>query len=130
MILPSKELYISVTGCKNKFDATDYQKEGVVEIYEYIDSTKTIQMSIFCESKVNSDVGCYKPVNFNIYELMHLMKEWLLNNGLDIEIVLFASGGISISMGDTFFETFNETSIDSEFAVVLAACEWILEQQK
>ena len=70
--------------------------------------------------------------HINIYELMHLMKEWTLAKGFGISsgvadhITKIRFCTISKDCLDTW-DTFNE---DSEFEAVTKACEWILKQHK
>ena len=70
--------------------------------------------------------------DINIYELMHLMKEWAVNKGF---VVLSRNDSIgyrwtvilSIPSNLNFNKPFEQLS---EFEAVIKACEWILKQKE
>ena len=74
--------------------------------------------------------------NINIYELMHMMKEWAYDNGY---FILSAIDGYSSvdDINDNWKQCFKlsippqleELGNEKEFEAVTKACEWIFEQQ-
>ena len=120
MILPSKELLSEVLGedVKNISISCGYSGNIVkytIENYETEEDGELIYI----------DLG----TNINIYELMHLMKEWI----------------IKTARPNCVFSTFNSTSLNgygavindekqffgrTEFEAVVKACEWLLKNKE
>lgn len=103
-MLPSKELLTAVLGC----DA---------EAYYYNASVIKYKIDGVVEKEIN------------IYELMHIMKEWALKQGFYTKSQL----GIEKSVANIFNIRFQDCDenffADTELEAVTKACEWILEQQ-
>lgn len=72
-------------------------------------------------------------MHYNIYELMHLMKEW--TGKTEYYFTIFLGGGIGIDINKKYKKGMNtvrmiSVSGSTEFEAVTKACELILEQQK
>jgi hypothetical protein len=114
MKLPSKELLEKITNDKIQLGVPIVLKDNEV-VYKY----------------ASVPIHFYER-HINIYELMHLMKEWAFNNG-------FAC--ISGTMNGLKQKIAILTSLDvmvpkipftesTEFEAVTEACEWLLKETK
>ena len=65
--------------------------------------------------------------DINIYELMHLMKEWANNNSYLISSDVDGNCRSEYVYNNHPSESYNE---DTEFEAVIKACEWILKEAK
>lgn len=125
--LPSKELLSDVMGfhCDNiSMNETD------IEYYEYVSHKDVVDI----EDKE------FKIIN--IYELMHLMKEWAMsyeyyiysrcrikNRGASVTAIATTVKRTLFSIPDlshTDIETYNKGKTEPE--AVIKACEWILKE--
>ena len=107
MILPSKELLSAIYG------KTVTRRDS---------SINEISNELYFEVELIDD---YEQHYVNIYELIHLMKEWILNKDL-----FFASNvGVCDIYDIHVNRIFEERSCESEFEAVTKACEWILEEK-
>ncbi len=123
MELPSKELLSDVLGFECKLDEPLEGLENRVFFEYFHDKDKKV-----CKQSIN------------IYELMHLMKEWAFNNGSewcidsrnDCNITGIANFGnksfpyshIDRLKANVLFQE------ETEFEAVTKACEWILKEPK
>ena len=100
MILPSKELLLAI---------------GIHEAYVNSISIEGSNV-LFHSNKYGEDF-------INIYELMHMMKEWVAGQGYSLNsgIATYKNQGFCSCSGKLFWE-------DSEVEAVTKACEWILKQ--
>ncbi len=119
-MLPSKELLSAVFGVK----VYDYGSYGNSMI-EY-------------STNRGADLSRYRTIN--IYELMHLMKEWAYDNGYAV-IVYKSSDEYTVMVFEAerfYLNTdylnrivkFCTTDTDTGFEAVTKACEWILKETK
>ena len=128
MKLPSKELYIDILNIDSKYKG-DTLKDGVMHEYGFDEFDNTIRMVIFYESKNNPETGLWSPKNINIYELMHLMKEWA--NKKDYWCI----SGYEENHQGSYYCMLKDMPdnkffyADTEFEAVTKACEWILKQK-
>ena len=104
MTLPSKELLSAVLGCE----------------------------ITYCH-EINGELryGIYTPIGtdertINIYELMHLMKEWALKQGYLLYSVPTMCLIKTLSL--EYIKEFSD--VDTEFESVTKACEWIKENNE
>jgi len=107
MLLPSKELLSAVLGI---------EVEGGIERIVLNDNTLTFAYS---DEDMWSDI--------NIYELMHMMKEWAISKKVYILSNISFIGGTAITLNGSEDNLF---VANTELEAVTIACEWILEQQK
>jgi len=101
--------------------------------------------AVLGEDCITIDVVCntlYYKVSYakdiilelNIYELMHMMEEWLLNSKKYIKFTeTTQTFKIEVSLVD--FEAFTDSKCEllpfkDKFEVTLKACEWLLKEKQ
>jgi len=116
MILPSKELLEKVL--------------DVEIIYDHLLSIKENELKYYVEK----DGDFYECLEINIYELMHLMKDWAWGNGYILTSKKSFFGEWSCRIHKKLeSESFTPKLIDvvlSDFETdtVTKACEWVLKE--
>ena len=124
MILPSKELLSEVL----EFEITNipqHQNSKKLEFYSKVHSSK-------CIFEKSGDLTKGSMFSINIYELMHMMKEWaVLKYGIEISsTVVKDNGGIysnAYTTSDKDCISFDAND-NLEPEAVTRACEWILKE--
>jgi len=118
MLLPSKELL---------FEVIDDLSPRVVEV---IDIYQDNLLSTYY------DCGKGEPTclgyEINIYELMHMMKEWAEKKGYILQSHIIGDSVCKISKitnYSPYIDTLEILNANTEPEAVTKACEWILEQQ-
>jgi len=75
----------------------------------------------------------------NIYELMHLMKEWAIKHNYRINSttyyhknsdIVVGNSNVEKRIGKEFYSSHSNQGNYSEFEAVTKACEWILKETK
>ena len=112
MELPSKELLTEVLGKNVKMVITD-----IKVIHSQLNSSvKNSEIAISYDDKWTYE---------NIYELMHLMKEWAFSNDYQLY-----SGRLIGHKSICSVVNFDNSFAETEFEAVIKACEWILSQKE
>ena len=118
MEVPSKELLIEIL-----------KDETIASINEGIPS----------DVKNDNEVQYYKDglygvvFGINIYELMHMMKEWAWGEGyaIGVDMLGLKSFNVNIHSLDTEHKVYNKDEYQVEdFEAVTKACEWMLNQKE
>jgi len=110
MTLPSKELLSKVL--EKEVFPLSYVQKGKVLRYCNIGSSN-------------------RKRNINIYELMHMMKEYIKSQNLMIIVYHHLDTvAVEIAQNQKSIYTSPGMSVYTEPEAVTKACEWILEQQK
>jgi len=120
MVLPSKELLSSVLG---------KEKEDILSIRIVNNELQYYYKSLYrlgCNLKISKHKDSI-IISINIYELMHMMKEWAISKKVYILSNISFIGGTAHTIKGNENNLF---SANTEFEAVTKACEWILEQQK
>jgi len=110
MTPPSKELLGAVLGIKvNKIEYEEQQNEIVYYCNQFGRATGYI----------------------NIYELMHLMKEWAWGKGFQLMSHRnYFNNKYAIQVHEKLYRHFEAESLeDTEIETVTKACEWILKEK-
>jgi len=115
MISPSKELLSAVLG------------EDVVSIDDTYEYSNNHANKLYYLS--SGTFGVYTSIN--IYELMHMMKEWAVKNEHEL---MSCNGGYCEAFPkktwDSLTKPIKEFYGDTEFEAITEACEWILKETK
>jgi len=119
MVLPSKELLSAVLGedvYEDIFYASDDIRTTFINGNNLVYSTSSAK---------------FTGNNINIYELMHMMKEYIKSQNLMIIVYHHLDTvAVEIVQNQKSIYTSPGMSVYTEPEAVTKSCEWILEQQK